>query len=104
MQCDEIKERVLILENDMKYIKKSYEGLKEDNQRLSAKIDGVNDKLDAKFDKLDAKLDKLAEEFRKTSAEIKAEVASRFIPIYLVITFFAATEMGNAKNFVNFFK
>ena len=202
LQCDELKERVLILENDMKYIEKSYDFLKEDNQRLSAKMDGVYeqviakiekvsaenkaenkaqfDKIEAQFDKMatenkaqfdkmatvnkaqfdkmatetkaqfdkmvtenkaqadetkaqfdkmatenkaqadetKAQFDKLAEKFDKVAAEIKDEnkaqyeklstriddVSSMFIPIYLVITFFAATEMGNAKNFVNFFK
>ena len=162
LQCDELKERVLILENDMKYIEKSYDFLKEDNQRLSAKMDGVYeqviakiekvsaenkaenkaqfDKIEAQFDKMatetkaqfdkmvtenkaqadetKAQFDKLAEKFDKVAAEIKDEnkaqyeklstriddVSSMFIPIYLVITFFAATEMGSAKNFVNFFK
>ena len=93
LQSDELKERVLenqnpflefvtlqavlVLENEIKHNEKSYEGLKGNDQRLSAKIDGVYDKLSAKIDKGAAEnkadFDKLAEKFDKVSAEIKAE-------------------------------
>ena len=82
LQSDELKERVLenqnpflefvtlqavlVLENDIKHNEKSYEGLKGNDQRLSAKIDKGAAENKADFDKL-------AEKFDKVSAEIKAE-------------------------------
>ena len=48
MKSDDLKERVL--ENEIKHNEKSYKGLKGDNQRLSAKIDGVYDKVSVKID------------------------------------------------------
>ena len=48
MKSDDLKERVL--ENEIKHNEKSHEGLKGNNQRLSAKIDGVYDKVSVKID------------------------------------------------------
>ena len=56
LYSDDLKERVLVLENEIKYNENSYKRLslqmKEDNQGLSNKIDKLSEKMDTQIDKL----------------------------------------------------